>query len=99
CAQAPSLALARILDAGAHGGGLLAAVLVLERAVIEVGDLDVEIEAIEERAGEAREVAGDALSGAGAGALRGAAVAAGAGVQGGDEGQGGGVGDGGAGAH
>ncbi len=74
---------------GAGGAGLVGA----EVAVGDGGDFDVNVDAIEERAGDAAHVGLDLARGAAALVARVAVVAAGTGVEGGDEGDGGGEGE------
>ena len=92
--EAPELAFAGCLDAGTDGGGVLDLAFVGEFFVVDAGDFDVDVDAVEEGAADAFLVAGD--GGGGAAALfDGVSVeAAGAGVHGGDEHEVGGVGDG-----
>ena len=93
--EAVALPVAGGLHAGADsGGGLTPVCSRSEVAVADAGHLDLEVDAVEERPGDAAAVADDLVGLADAGAVAAAGVAAGAGVHAADQHDGGGIDDG-----
>jgi len=79
-AQAAELEFAGAVDAVADRPACFSVARIGELLVADAGDLDVQVDAVEQRSGEARALALDHRRGAGAVVLRVAEVAAGAGL-------------------